>query len=88
MAAFVTDLHVNLDNRCFTQVDLHVFDSTETDEVVLELIDAAPRGGERRGWLSVNAGNLACISKNKSKLAMYQLKLISIESKNVATQYC
>ena len=62
MVAFVTDLHVNLDNRCFTQVDLYVFDSTKTDEVVLELIDAAPQGGERRGWLSDNAGNLACIS--------------------------
>ena len=62
MVAFVTVLHVNLDNRCFTQVYLYVFDSTETDEVVLELIDAAPRGGERRGWFSDNAGNLACIS--------------------------
>ena len=62
MAVFV-NLLVNLDNRCFTQVDLHVSNSktTETDEVVLELIDAAPRGGERRGCLSDNAGNLACI---------------------------
>ena len=63
MAAFV-NLPVNLDIliRCFTWVDLRVPDSTETDEIDLELIDAPPRGGERRGWLSDNTGNLACIS--------------------------
>lgn len=38
MAAFV-NLQVSLDNRCFTQVDLHVSDSIE---VILELINAAP----------------------------------------------